>query len=437
MPKILNALELNQNELRKAVAERLSTAPASPVQGQFYWDTTLNKLRFYDGSAWVNQDAGAVTSVAATAPMQSTGGQTPTISIAPATGAMPGSLSAADKTKLDAATAIKAASALVLRDSSGAAALDVTGNVAGTASNASNLGSQSPSFYQSRSNHTGTQTASTIFDFDAQVRTSRLDQLVVPNTSLSIGGNKLTGVADGTNNSDAATWGQTQALFNGSNNKGTARAASTANVSLSAPGAAIDGVTLVANDIILLKDQTTGGQNGLYVWAGASTALVRATNADTSAEVKAGLFVFASEGTTNGNNGFSLTTDDPIVLGTTALTFTQVSGAGQIIAGAGLAKTGNQLDVGQGTGIIVSADSIAVDPAVVVRKFAQNLGDGTSTSIAVTHNLGTRDITWAVYLNSGSFEVVMPDCQFTSANVLTLVFGTAPTANQYRVVVQG
>ena len=104
-------------------------------------------------------------------------------------------------------------------------------------------------------------------------------------------------------------------------------------------------------------------------WTGASATLVRATNADTSAEVRAGLFVFVSEGTANGNNGYTLTTDDPIALDTTALVFVQSSGAGQVVAGLGLTKTGNSIDVGAGAGIIVNADNLQVDTAVVVTKF--------------------------------------------------------------------
>ena len=94
-----------------------------------------------------------------------------------------------------------------------------------------------------------------------------------------------------------------------------------------------------------MKDQSTGSQNGIYVFNGSGSAMTRATDADSDAEVTSGLFVFVEQGTTNGDNGFVLTTDGTITVGSTALTFTQFSGAGQIVAGDGMTKSGNQLDV--------------------------------------------------------------------------------------------
>ena len=127
--------------------------------------------------------------------------------------------------------------------------------------------------------------------------------------------------------------------------KDSVRVASTANVTISGPGAAIDGVTLSSGDRVLLKDQSTGSQNGIYIFNGAASAMTRATDADADAEVTSGMFVFVEAGTVNADNGFVLTTDGTITVGSTALTFTQFSGAGQIVAGDGMTKSGNQLDV--------------------------------------------------------------------------------------------
>lgn len=116
----------------------------------------------------------------------------------------------------------------------------------------------------------------------------------------------------------------------GSDYKTSVRAASTANVAdLTACSTTMDGVTLVANDRVLLKNQSTGSQNGIYVVGtvgGGTAPLTRATDANTSAQVTAGMQVFVSEGTANGNLVFTLTTDDAITLGTTSLTFTQTGG---------------------------------------------------------------------------------------------------------------
>jgi len=127
--------------------------------------------------------------------------------------------------------------------------------------------------------------------------------------------------------------------------KDSVRVASTTNLTISGPGAAVDGVTLSSGDRVLLKNQSTGSQNGIYVFNGAASSLTRATDANADAEVTAGMFVFVEEGTANADNGYVLTTDGTISVGSTALTFTQFSGAGQIVAGDAMSKSGNTLNV--------------------------------------------------------------------------------------------
>ena len=234
-----------------------------------------------------------------------------------------------------------------------------------------------------------TLTSLWITNFDTQVRTNRLDQMAPPTTTVSLNNQRIIGLLDPIGSQDAATKSYADALISTGTNKGAVRAASTINLSLTTPGASIDGVTLVLNDLILLKDQTTGSQNGIYLWTSATAALTRATNADISAEVRAGLFVFVSEGTVNGNNGYTLTTDDPIVLGTTSLVFTQFSGAGQITAGGGLTKNGNQLDIGSGAGITVNPDDIQISATyagqasiVTVGTIATGTWNGTDIAVA-------------------------------------------------------
>ena len=127
--------------------------------------------------------------------------------------------------------------------------------------------------------------------------------------------------------------------------KDSVRVATTANLNLSAPGASIDGISLSSGDRVLVKNQSTASENGIYVWNGASSTATRATDADSSSEVTAGMFVFVEEGTVGADQGFVLTTDGSITVGSTSLSFTQFSGAGQIVAGDAITKTGNQLDV--------------------------------------------------------------------------------------------
>jgi hypothetical protein len=179
----------------------------------------------------------------------------------------------------------------------------------------------------------------------------------------SMGGFKLTTLADPTAASDAATKAYVDGLIQGFDWKQSVRAASTANATLSsgyANGTVVDGVTLATGDRILIKNQTTGSENGIYT-VNASGAPTRATDADISSDMTAGLTVFVSEGTSQGNSSWTLTTDDPITLGTTALTFTQVAGGSIYAAGAGLTLTGSTFDVvAADTSLTVNADSIQV-----------------------------------------------------------------------------
>ena len=128
----------------------------------------------------------------------------------------------------------------------------------------------------------------------------------------------------------------------------------------------IDGITLVADDRVLVKNQTTGSENGIYVVStvgDGSTAFVltRATPEDQPSELSGGAFVFVEEGTTQANNGYVFTHTGAPTFGTTSLDVAQFSGAGQVVAGAALSKTGNQLDVEvDDSSIEVSSDALRV-----------------------------------------------------------------------------
>lgn len=287
-----------------------------------------------------------------------------------------------------------------------------------------------------RANHTGTQLANTVSDFDTQVRTSRLDQMAAPTASVDMNAQKLTNLANGAAASDSAAFGQIQSAIDsalsGLDWKEAVRVASVADLTLSALQT-VDGISLAAGDRILVKDQTAGAENGIYLVA--SGAWTRSLDADTSSEIK-DLSVLVAEGTTLQGTQWKLTTD-AAVLGTTALVFVQHGmGATAVTAGNGLVAVGTSFDVGAGAGISVSADAVAIDPNVVVRKYAVTIGDGAATSYTVTHNLNNQDAQVVVRQVSDN-AVVVTDVFMSTVNTATITFAVAPTSSAVRVSVVG
>ena len=216
-----------------------------------------------------------------------------------------------------------------------------------------------------------TLTSAKISDFDTQVRTSRLDQMAAPNTNLSINSNKLINVTDPTAAQDAATKSYVDNIaVNGVVWKDSVRVATTANITLSGTQT-IDGVSVIAGDRVLVKDQSTASQNGVYVCA--SGAWTRATDCDSSAEIL-NMATFVEEGTVSADQGFVLTTNAPIVIDVTSLNYTQFTGLGQITAGLALSKTGNTLDVNvDNTGIEVNSDALRLKDLGVTFAKIQNI----------------------------------------------------------------
>ncbi len=256
---------------------------------------------------------------------------------------------------------------------------------------------------------------------------------------LDLQGQRIQAVGDPSNPTDAVNLQTLEARQAGLRWKDAVRAASTGNVTVASPGASIDGVTLSNGDRVLLKNQSSGAENGIYVFNGAASPLTRATDADSGTELADGSAVFVGEGTTNANTAWVQTANNPVTIGTTATTWAQFGGGGtSYTEGNGIDITGNVVSVqlDSNSGLSVSGAGLKIDTATVVRKFAQNIGNGSATSIAVTHNLGTRDITVSVH-DAATFAEVWPDIVHTDANTVTLVFAVAPATNAYRVVVHG
>jgi len=204
-----------------------------------------------------------------------------------------------------------------------------------------------------------------ISDFDTGVQANRLDQMAAPTGSVSLNSQTITNVADPVNAQDAATKGFVEATSQGLDVKDSCVAATTGNITISTAlnnGDTLDGVTLSTNDRVLVKDQSTASQNGIYV-VGSSPARADDLAAGSDA---AGMFTFVEQGTVNADNGFVCTSNKgSAVVGTNNLTYAQFSGAGQITAGDGLDKSGNTLsvDLKANGGLVIESTEIAIDLA--------------------------------------------------------------------------
>lgn len=313
--------------------------------------------------------------------------------------------------------------------------------------NVAKLGGQAGSYYLARANHTGTQTASTISDFDTQVRTNRLDQMAAPTADVSMNSQKVTNVATPTASTDAANKGYVDAAINGVEIHPSVKAATTANITLSG-AQTIDGVSIVATDRVLVKNQTAPAENGIYV--AAAGAWSRAGDADTWAELISA-FVFVEEGTTWADTAWVSTVNAGGTLGTTAVTWTQFAAPGSITAsnvGTGVGvydgQVGSDLQfrsIKAGSSKVtvnLSSDDIVIDlPATPTTKYAASVGNGSNTTFTVTHNLNTTDVIVQIKEVAGGKAVVYADIVITDANNVDVTFTVAPTSNQYRVIVIG
>ena len=195
---------------------------------------------------------------------------------------------------------------------------------------------------------------------------TRLDTITAPTGPLSLNSQRITNLTDPSGANDAATKNYVDNTAQGLDPKGSVHAATTGNIANLAAGApnTLDGITLAANDRVLVKDQTTQSTNGIYtvttLGTGANGVWTRALDMDSWTEVPSA-FTFVEQGTTQADTGWVCTADQGGTLNTTAITWVQFSGAAALIDGAGLLKTGNTFDVRvDNTTIEITADILDV-----------------------------------------------------------------------------
>jgi len=486
MAKFLTSIDLQKNQLVRARIENLSDDPLNPVAGQVYFNTGSHRLRYYTGTAWIELDA-AVESITANSPLSTdVSGTTVTISIAEADSTHDGFMTMEYAAMLTDATDAATANKLVKRDGNGdfsanMITADLTGDVTGEVSSLANHDTDDLA-----------EGTTNLYYLDTRVQANRLDQMAAPTASVSFNSQKITGLADPTDDQDAATKAYVDAARQGLDVKQSVRAATTGPVNLASgleAGDTIDTtVTLAVGDRVLVKNQTTASQNGIYI-VKSSGAPDRAADADgtpDTGEVSGGTFTFVEEGTANADSGWVVSSNGAINVGTDAMNWVQFSGAGQITAGAGLTKDGNTLDVGGTTDrITVNADSIDIASTYVgqnsittlgtittglwngtavavayggtgastaadaranlgaTTKYATNItGNGSTTNFTITHSLNTTDVVVAIYDTlSGNNDVVYAEVRISGVNTVNILFDQAPagggTPQTYRVVVVG
>ena len=378
----LTPINLNQNQLQNAVIQPLSSAPGSPVTGQVYFDTTLGYALFWSGTAWVN-----------------------------------------------------------------------------VATNALLLNAQAGSYYLSRANHTGTQLAATISNLATTVQAYTLNQFAAAAANISMGGFLINNVGTPLVSTDAVNKAYVDATAQGLSQKPSANCATTAalpsntyangtagvgaTLTATANGVlTIDGYTVALNDVVLVKNEATQANNGLYTVTTLGTGavpyvLTRSVDMNSATLFGGGFIAVKQGGTVNANTLWLCDVANSITVGTTAVAFVQLNSATTYTQGNGISISANVVSAVANTGIIVNGSGIGVDFTKVPGKYVIAFGDGAATSYTITHNLGTQDVMVTVYSATTPWAEVECDVQHSTTNTVTLLFSVAPTTNQYRCVVHG
>lgn len=470
MPSVARSVgvqqQFNKIPVLGLVAEQAAAAPGSPVNGQIYYDTSLQRFRVRENGAWQNASAAGLAAASHTHVVGDV---------------FPG----------------------IVGETTGDVVqwIDGTGWVNDTLT-PGNFGSayrDGPAANQSlRTLGTGAQ--------QALPGNTRLDQLAAPTTAVTLNGQRLTNVATPTSGTDGVNKNYVDGVAAGFDPKASVRAASAPSSTfpghtynntggtsgrgqLTGMPNALDGVSLAANDRVLLKDVVTGAAFGIWVVStlgtGANGVWDRAADFDADAEVTAGAFTFVEQGTVNDNTGWVLATNNPITIGGasgTALSWTQFSGGTSLTAGNGLSQTGNTFDVNvDGVGIEINSDILRLkDLGVVTAKIADNavtltggagqkvtgtlpvanggtggttaatartgIGAATGavisthnalvagTELLLTHNLGTKNVIVAAYRVSDDYEEELA-IRAASATQIGVTADIAYAADSLRFVI--
>ena len=247
---------------------------------------------------------------------------------------------------------------------------------------------------------------------------------------------KIVNLPNAVNPQEPATLSQLLSAIEGLAQKDNVRVSTQGNISLASPGAAIDGISMNANDRVLVRAQTTQTENGIYVWNGAAVPMTRSLDSNTFDEIENAL-VPVDEGTNAGQVWRQTAVNG--VIDTNNILFAQfgTSSAQATETSSGVAEIATQAetDAGSDDARFITPLKLASSP-YAKKQFAANIGDGSATSITVTHNLNTLDVTVEVFRNSGNRDTILVEIQRTTVNSVTILFTSAPASNAFRALIR-
>lgn len=232
-----------------------------------------------------------------------------------------------------------------------------------------------------------------------------------------------------------ATLAQVNALVEGLAWKDNAVVATQANINLAAPGAAVDGITMVAGDRFVARVQTAQPENGIYIWNGAAVAATRSLDGTDVNELKNAVVTIDS-GTSVGVT-FRQTTIAGLI-GTANIvwvTFGTASAAASETV-SGIAEIATQAETDAGVDDLRIVTPLKLKTSVfAAKRFAVTFGDGAATQYTITHNLNSQDVVVMIRQATGAFAEVICDIEATTVNTITVRFAAAPALNSMRAVV--
>ena len=424
--RFLTQLDMSGNQILNAAFEKLATDPTTGnFEGRIYYNTVNDLLKVYNGTAWIavgsiidvagttNEIEVSVVGGIATIGLPTTINANTTGSAAKLTttraielsGDVTGTANFDGSAAINISTTIAANSVALGTDTTGNYVADLA---AGTGISVSGGGSETATITVTNTGVTalaGTANQITASGSTGSVTLSLPNAVTFPGT--------VTLNADPTQALEAATKQYVDAFAQGLHVHASVTTATTGNIAdFDNPAASIDGVTLIDGMRVLVKNQSTTSENGIYVYDLATTALVRASDFNSAAEIQGGDFVFCTGGSTYDNTGW-VQTEKVTTLGTDPIAFTQFSGAGTYAAGNGLTLTGNSFSINTG----VTADLST----------AQTLTNKTLTNPTIS-GLYLSDNTIIVEGTADSFETTVNFSDPTADRTITFQDATGTVA---------